>query len=241
LTGGSTRSRNSDHDDEAKQMKLTGAALATALLTACAGGTGAIPPQTAVLDPGALSGPGFDGVAPNVTAPPKCKSQKDTKYYAAVASQTIKEVTGSSLCVPAFGGWGGSLQFPGTYNASYTVGLTSSTTAYKGGTFPPAGSTKPIFYLQILFTGFPGFYQSLPKGGPLESTHLTAGKPYTIVLSEYFYALGWSKVGSCYQTAKKSKNGNGLAEIGSLFEKTTFLEQKGIFEVFKGELVSNQC
>ncbi len=133
------------------------------------------------------------------------------------------------------------MQFPGTYNASYTVSLTSSTTAYKGGLFPPGGSQKPIFYLQIAFSGFPGFYHSLPKGNPLESTHLTAGKPYTIEVLEYFYGLGWSEVGECYQNAKKAKNGNGLAGGGTIFEGAVFREQKGVLEVFKGALVSNQC
>jgi hypothetical protein len=222
-------------------MKLRGAALAAAMLAGCSGNAGAIPPQTTLAAPAALQGQGFEGVAPGITAPPKCKGQKQSKDYATVGSQDIKEVKGSSVCVPAFGGWGGALQFPGTYNVGYTVSLTSSTTAYKGGLFPPAGSKVPIFYLQIAFSGFPGFYESLPAGAPLESTHLTAGKPYTIVLSEYFYALGWSTVGSCYQIAKKAKNGNGLAGAGTLFEKVTFLEMKGTIEVLQGELVTNQC
>lgn len=222
-------------------MKLSVAALAAAMLAGCAGSVAALPPQTTVATPGVVPGQAFDLFAPDVTAPPKCKGQKQTKYYATVATQGIKEVKGSSVCVPAFGGWGGALQFPGTYNAAYTVSLTSSTKTYKGGLFPPGGSQTPIFYLQFAFSGFPGFYPSLPKGGPLESTHLAAGKPYTIDVREYFYGLGWSPVGECYQTAKKTKNGNGIPGAGTLFEKVTFLEMKGILEVFKGELVSNKC
>jgi hypothetical protein len=222
-------------------MKFTGAALAAAMLAGCAGNTAAIPYQTTVAGPAALPGTAFDVVSPDVTAPPKCKGEKETKEYGTVASQAIKQDKGASVCVPAFGGWGGALQFPGTYNTGYTVSMTSSTKPYKGGLFPPAGSKKPIFYLQFAFNGFPGFYPSIPKGGPLESLHISAKKPYTILVSEYFYALGWSTVGECYQDAKMAKNGNGLAGAGKIFEKTTFLEMHGILEVFAGALVSNQC
>jgi hypothetical protein len=218
-------------------MKRIYAVIATLLLAGCAGASivpGAAPTST-------LSSLGMNPTLPDVTAPPKCKGQKQSKDYASVAKEPIKEVAGGNDCVPAFGGWGGDLQFPGTYNDSYTVSLTSSTTAYKGGLFPPGGSQKPIFYLQIDFSGFPGFYKTLPKGNPLESTHLTAGNPYTILVKEYFYALGWDEVGECYQIARKAKDGNGLADAGTIFEGVTILEMKNVLEVFKGELVSNQC
>lgn len=228
--------------DEVKHMKVTIAAVAVAMLAGCAGNATAIPPQSTLTAPGTLPGATIGGVVgPDVTAPPKCKGQKQTKYYATVAKQDLKESKGTAVCVPAFGGWGGGLQFPGTYNVSYTVSMTSSLKAYKGGLFPTNGSQTPIFYLQFAFSGFPGFYTSIPKGTPLESTHLLAGKPYTILVLEYFYALGWSTVGECYQTAKKATHGNGLAGAGTIFEKVTFLEMHGILEVFKGELVDNKC
>jgi hypothetical protein len=211
-------------------MKLFIAAIGIVVLAGCAGYSPAIPSQAL----------GLNLMLPNA-APAKCKTQKGTKEYATVAKQTIKEGTGSSVCVPAFNGWGGDLQFPGTVNDSYTISMTSSTTAYKGGSFPPRGSHKPIFYLQFAFDGFPGFYQTLPKGTPIESTHLAAGKPYSIEVEEYFYALGWAEVGECYQIAQKAKAGNGLADTGSLFENETFREPKGILLVFDGELVSNKC
>jgi hypothetical protein len=220
--------------------KSLGAVTLVALFSGCAGGSTAIPPQ-AVSIPPALAGIGWNASVPDVAVPPKCKGQKNTKDYATVATQNIKEITGSSVCVPAFGGWGGGLQFPGTYNVGYTVSLTSSTKTYNGGLFPPAGSQTPIFYLQIAFSGFPGFYPTLPKGKPLESTHISANKPYTILVQEYFYALGWGTVGECYQIAKRAQNGNGLAGAGTIFEHQTFGEMHGILEVFKGKLVSNQC
>ena len=222
-------------------MKSLAATIGVALLAACASYSSSLPTQPAFTAPAGLHDFVSNSIGSDVSAPPKCKGQTQTKSYATVAKQSIEEVKGSSLCVAAFGGWGGSLQFPGTYNASYTVSMTSSTTAYKGGLFPPGGSHTPIFYVQFAFSGFPGFYKKLPKGNPLESTHLAAGKPYTIEILEYFYGLGWSEVGECSQKAKKAKNGNGLAGAGTIFEGVTFREQKGVLEVFKGALVSNRC
>ncbi len=178
---------------------------------------------------------------PGAAAPRKCQGQKNTKEYAEVEKETLK-AKGGSLCVPAFAGWGGALQYPQTYGtAANTVRLISSTTAYKGGTFPPGGSKKPIFYLQLGFDNFPGFYPTLPKGAPIVSSHLTAKKSYTVELFEYFYALGWSKEGECYQVAAKSKHGGSLADAGALFERFTFDEHNGVIEIFDGALVTNRC
>ncbi|MGA8474558.1 MAG: hypothetical protein WB681_05780 [Candidatus Cybelea sp.] len=178
---------------------------------------------------------------PDVSAPPKCKGQKNTKEYAEVAKEVMK-MNGGSLCVPAFAGWGGALQYPKTYGSyGYNVKLISSTKAYKGGNFPPAGSQKPIFYLQYAFNSFPGFYPTLPKGAPLVSSHVTRKKRYTVELSEYLYGLGWSQAISCYQVAKPSKNGGSLAALGAVFEKQTFREKTGVIEIFDGEQVTNKC
>ena len=178
---------------------------------------------------------------PDVSPPPKCKGQKNTKNYADVAKEVLK-ANGGSLCVPAFGGWGGALQYPQQYGSyTYTVKRISSTKAYKGALLPPSGSKKPIFYLQIGFNSFPGFYPTLPKGAPLVSSHLKPKSSYTVELFEYFYALGWSPEVLCYQVAGKLKEGGSLADAGALFDKFTFLEHNGAIEIFEGALVSNQC
>ncbi len=178
---------------------------------------------------------------PDVSPPPKCAGQKTTQYYAEVAKEVLK-ANGGSLCVPAFEGWGGALQYPRTYGSyTYTVKLVSSIKAYKGAMLPPGGSKKPIFYLQIGFNSFPGFYPTLPKGAPLVSSHLTPKKSYTVELFEYFYALGWSEEASCYQVAQQSKNGGSLADAGALLEKVTFSEHNGAIEIFAGALVPNKC
>jgi hypothetical protein len=224
-----------------KRSTLTVALLlASALMPACAGLSTTTPAAPASL--GSADTLARLGVnEPDVSPPPKCKGQKSAKDYAEVAKEVLK-TNGGSLCVPAFGGWGGELQYPQTYGSyTYTVKLISSTTAYKGSTLPPAGSKKPIFYLQLAFNSFPGFYPTLPNGKPLVSSHLTPNKSYTVETFEYFYALGWGEVAACYQVAKKSPDGGALPAAGAVFEKLTFLEHDGAIEIFAGALVTNRC
>ncbi|MGA8575476.1 MAG: hypothetical protein WB609_07310 [Candidatus Cybelea sp.] len=214
-------------------------ALAIALLAGCAGQSSLTPPPATLGAADTLQRLGTN--VPDFTPPPKCKGQKITKQYAEVAKEAMK-MSGGSLCVPAFSGWGGALQYPKTYSSyAYNVKLISSTKAYPGGSFPPAGSQKPIFYLQIAFNSFPGFFPTLPKGNPLVSSHLTPKKSYTIGLYEYFYGLGWSEEASCYQVAAKSKYGGALASLGAVFERQTFREKTGAIEIFAGALVTNKC
>jgi hypothetical protein len=211
--------------------------LAAAWLAACAGRTAVIPSQSVPVAPDALLGTGMDSIHRDA-APPKCKSQKNTKQYASVASQKMN-TKGSSLCVPSFGGWGGALQFPST-DMNYTVGLISSTKAYDPSLFPPAGSQKAVFYLQYKFSGFPQFGSALPAGKPLVSSHLAPNKPYTVEASENVY-VGWTPLGSCYSVAKKSLYGGEIAHAGAVLEGQFFRERSGVIEVFKGKLVSNAC
>ena len=213
--------------------------VAIGALAGCAGQSTLTPPPANAGSPATLGRLGAD--VPDVSPPPKCKGQKNTKDYAEMAKEVLKK-NGGSFCVPAFGGWGGALQYPQTYGSpTYSVQLISSTTAYKGSLLPPGGSQKPIFYLQIGFNSFPGFYPTLPKGSPLVSSHLQPKKSYTVEVFEYFYGLGWSGEGSCYQVAAASKNGGSLAAVGAVFEKLTFAEKNGAIEIFPGALVSNKC
>ena len=213
--------------------------VAIGLLAACSGQSSLNPQPAKLGPPDALGRLGAN--VPNVTAPPKCKGQTNAKDYAELAKEGMK-LSGGSLCVPAFGGWGGALQYPKQYGSyPYNVKLISSTKAYAGGSFPPAGSQTPIFYLQFAFNNFPGFYPTLPKGEPLVSSHLTPKKKYTVGLWLYFYALGWSEESSCYQVAASSKYGGSLAAAGAVFEKLTAVEKTGAIEIFDGALVTNKC
>jgi len=214
-------------------------ALALGLLAGCAGQSTLAPLPANLGSTDTLARLWAD--VPDVSPPQKCNGQKTTQFYAEMAKEVLK-AGGGSLCVPAFKGWGGALQYPRQYGSyTYTVKLVSSVTAYKGAMLPPRGTKKPMFYLQIGFNSFPGFYPTLPKGAPLVSSHLTPKKSYTVELFEYFYALGWSDEASCYQVAEESKNGGALVDAGAVFENLTFLEHNGALEIFPGALVPNKC
>ncbi|MBV8532045.1 MAG: hypothetical protein JO104_12075 [Candidatus Eremiobacteraeota bacterium] len=210
--------------------KFLGAAFVVAL-AGCGGRAAVIPPQAVSVEPSALANPD--------TNPPKCKGQKGTGKYAGVSKETMK-AGGGSLCVPSFGGWGGSLQYPDS-GMNYDVALTSSTTAYDPKLFPPPGSQKAVFYLQYAFNGFPSFGTTIPKGKPLASTHLKPKKPYTV---EGFEKIGsglWTDLGSCSAIAAKSHYGGGISGAGEVLAGQFFREETGVIEIFKGELVSNKC
>lgn len=214
-------------------------AVAIGVLAGCAGQSTLAPLPAALGSGDTLARLGLG--MPDVLPPPKCRGQKNTKEYAEMTKEVLKK-NGGSLCVPDFKYWGGALQYPQTYSSyTYTAKLISSTTAYKGSLLPPAGSKTPIFYLQIGFNSFPGFYPTLPKGAPLVSSHFKPKKSYTVELFEYFYGLGWSEQGSCYQVAGTSKSGGSLAGAGTVFEKLTFLEHNGAIEIFEGALVPTRC
>jgi hypothetical protein len=208
-------------------------AVAVALLVGCAGQTAGIPPT---------AGMELNVSAPDVSAPPKCKGQKNSKDYATSATENMK-TAGGTLCVPEFGGWGGGLQYPNlNYSQTFTVTLTSSTTAYSGGNWPPAGSSKPIFYIAYAFDGFPGFGGTLPHGTPLESSHLATNGKYTVEIWEYDYGGLWTEIGTCYAAAKKStKYGGSIATLGAPWIHEVYKEKTGVVEIFKGALVSNAC
>ena len=219
-------------------IKPLGAAIAVAVLAGCAGNSAAMP-QSGLAAPNAQLGVESNRIAPDVSAPPTCKGQKDTKDYADLANQAMKEA-GGTLCVPAFGGWGGAIEYPESQSSTkLTISLTSSTTAYSGGRFPPVKGA--IFYLQWAFSYPPYFDPTLPKGNPLVSSHLTPKQTYTIGLWVYYYALGWSSEVSCYQVAESSKYGGALEAVGAVLENEDFGEKTGAIEVFKGKLTSTQC
>lgn len=228
------------HKSGSSRGEFLGAVIATALLAGCAGQTAVVPPQTTSAAPSALANVGINAILPDV-ALPKCKGEKSSKLFATVQSEKMS-TKGGTLCVPAFGDWGGSLQYPNlNYSQSFTVTLISSVKAYGSGPWPPNGSQTPIFYLQYQFSGLPGFGANLPKGNPLASSHLAFKKPYTVEIWEYNYGGLWTSIGSCYQVGAKSKYGGALSGVGAPWVNQFYRDKTGVIEIFKGELVTTRC
>jgi hypothetical protein len=218
----------------APARRRLGSLAVAAFLAGCSGGS-LIPSQGVALssDSGVTVGLPDAGPSP-------CKGQKNTKHYSSLGSQPLKS-GGGSVCVPAFGGWGGALQYP-PIDASSTIALVSSTTAYAGGNFPPPGSQKPIFYVQFNLNGILTFNSPLPNGNGFVSIHVVPKKTYTAELFQYYPGIGWSSVmNACYSVAKKVTVGGGIPRVGSVFVNQSFREPSGIIEVFSGKLSTNKC
>jgi hypothetical protein len=207
-------------------------ALSAALLAGCAQ-HGAMLPSTP-LSPawlGALQG----AVRPD-SGPPSCRGQKSTKNY---SSLTVTLSTrGGSLCIPEYGGFGGSVKYPGA-NPSVKLQLISSTTNYDH--LPELGQGTAIFYLQLALSGATQFGSHVKAGGGLTAKEILPGMPY----SAYGQATisGFTlKFGPCYSVATKGKYGGVIGAIGTLLKGVTIpVAAKGIIELYSGKQTSTKC
>lgn len=216
--------------------RLAGAALAAALLAGCAGGMGAAVP----------SGPGrtmdLDAVrammpyaATPAIVPPACKGQKKTKQY---ASDTEKmTAAGGTLCIPAFGGFGGSITYPPA-NPAVKVTLTSSTTNYDN--LPNPGTGTAIFYLQLALLGNTRFGPSAPAGGGLASAAIKPKRAYTLYGAVALGSL-WISFPPCFAIAKKGKYGGQISGLGSLLAGQSLEQTTGVVIVYPGKQSTTKC
>lgn len=170
---------------------------------------------------------------------PACKGQKDTKQYASISAKPLS-AKGGTLCVPRFGGWGGSMNYPSASSSS--MALISSTTAYNPILFPPAGSVTPIFYIQYgLNKSGVIFGVKLPASGGLASKSLKVGKPYT-VQGAYVVGSLWNTFGSCSTTAVASKYGATIRGVGFVLENVHMgAASSGVISILPGKLAQSKC
>jgi len=204
------------------------AAVIAVLLAACGGSQ-------------ALTGP--NGAVSNVATPdgaPPCKGQKNTNEYASIGAKALS-TEGGTLCVPSFGGWGGSTDYPGpTSHAS--MALISSTTAYNPGAFPPPGSISPIFYIQFKMNAYGVIFSAkLPATGGLSSKSLTVGKVYTAQGASDVGSL-WDSLGECYTAAFSAKDGPTIRGIGFVLKNVHMGEaSSGVISILPGKLAPSKC
>jgi len=186
---------------------------------------------------------GANGALSNVATPnaaPPCKGQKNTKEYASVGAKALS-TNGGTLCVPSFGGWGGTMDYPGpTSHAS--MALISSTTAYNPGAFPPPGSVSPIFYIQFKMNTYGVIFGAkLPATGGLSSKSLAVGKVYTAQGASDVGSL-WNSLGECYATAFSTKNGATIRGIGFVLKNVHMGEaSSGVISILPGKLAPSKC
>jgi hypothetical protein len=169
--------------------------------------------------------------------PPACPGQKTTKQYATI-SETFSS-SGGTLCIPAFGGFGGSVNYPPA-TPSVGVALTSSTTNYNGQ-LPSLHSGTPIFYLQLAIAGATSFGQSSSAGGGLTSKSIKPGKVYSAYAQATISGIKFNFT-PCYAKATKGKYGGVIGGVGSLLKgQTVPAAASGIIEIYAGKSASAKC
>ncbi|MBV8280536.1 MAG: hypothetical protein JO347_00545 [Candidatus Eremiobacteraeota bacterium] len=208
-------------------MRIAFCALPASILAACSTHAGGPLPSTAFAPP---------AVALPDAGPPACKGQKTTKNY---ASLTVTLSTkGGTFCIPAYGGFGGSVSYPGA-NPSVKLNLISSTKNYNH--LPQLGKGTAIFYLQLALSGGTSFGSHVQAGGGLTAKKIVPGKPYTAygqaTISGFTFPFG-----PCYAVAKKGKYGGVIGGIGTLLKgQTIFAAASGLIEIYSGKQTSTKC
>jgi hypothetical protein len=208
------------------------AVVAAATLAACAGNSGGLPPSQ--FSPAV--------VAPSAKAtPPACKGQTNESVYA-TASGVFKK-RGGLICIPAFGGFGGSMAYPAA-KPSVTVVSTSSTTNYNQ-MLQRLGHGKAVFFLQFATSGPTLFGTKLRSGGGLTGKAIEAGKRYTIYGEAKLAGVAGITVPftPCYTVATSGKYGGVITGIGTLLEGQTGITTSAtiLFEIYRRKQVTTEC
>ena len=200
---------------------------AAATLSACAGANGTLPPSPQGFGAGAFALPD--------AAPPACKGQTKTKQSATVIDTLSTK--GGLACIPAFGGFGGSVRYPGA-NPSVDLTLTSSTTNY--AKLPSFGSGTPLFYLQLALSGSTTFAAGLKAGGGLTGKKIVAKETYTAFGAVLAFGI-YVPLTPCYVVAKPGKYGGVIGGIGTLLKGQSVPKTSGVIEIYGGKQASDKC
>jgi hypothetical protein len=212
------------------------ALIATCSFAACSGPSASVAPQPAQLAPTQL-------VSPD-KAPPSCKGQTNSSDYASGTAQSLS-TKGGVLCVPRFGGWGGSMSYPGPTGAGATMSLIGSTTAYSGPIWPsPSGEPgTAIFYIQATASSNGiKFVSKIPKGGELDSKKLKVNKTYTVNATLIAFGSQFELIGECYGKANKGPYGPYLTGLAGALAGHGFTGgTRAVIEIIPGKFASKKC
>jgi hypothetical protein len=200
-------------------------AAAAALLASCAQHGSMMPASPSAIAP----------LEPDLT-PPECKGQKDAKKYSSL-TETLS-TKGGTLCIPEFGGFGGTVKYPGA-NPSIQLTLTSSTTNYDG--LPKLGKGAAIFYLQLATSGKTSFGTKGTAGGGLTGAKIVPGKAYTAFGQATVFSVPFN-FGPCYAIATKGKYGGVIGGLGTILKGQSIpFAATGVIEIYSGKQTSTEC
>ncbi|MEO6835963.1 MAG: hypothetical protein ABI231_08665 [Candidatus Tumulicola sp.] len=179
---------------------------------------------------------GSQAAFPNVT-PPNCKGQQTLKDHASDQEKLLAK--GGSLCIPAFGGLGGSVKYPPA-NPSVGITLISSTTNYNHK-LPSLHSGNPIFYLQLATTGGTTFGPNVQAGGGLTGKPIKAGSTYTVYGQATIFGIPVNFT-PCYTVATTGKYGGVIGGVGTLLKGQNIpAAASGVIEIYSGKSASGKC
>jgi hypothetical protein len=205
---------------------VLGVGMIVSVLTGCGG------------SPSTTSGtmPASATFAGDMTGPPACRGERTKKQYGSIAVKL--KTKGGSFCVPAFGGFGGSMQYPGVERSVKLTIRTSTQNIYNE---PQLGTGTSIVYLNLHFHAGTHFGSNLKSKGGLTSQAISPGSAYT--------AYGIVAVGHldlmfppCYTVATRGVYGGVLPNLGDLFSGTTITGAGyGVVEIYSGQQVSQAC
>jgi hypothetical protein len=198
------------------------------LLEGCVGHVGGFVPATN----GAFA-PAF---VPEKT-PPKCPGQTTTSQF---ASETVTLLTkGGTFCVPAFGGFGGSITYPPA-NPSVKLKLILSTTNYNKH-LPPLSKGMPLVYLQLANSSGTSFGSNAPAGGGLTGKLIKPSSTYTAFGQASASGITL-KLKPCYLVASKGTYGGVIAGIGTLLKgQNVPIPAHGLIEIYAGKQTGTKC
>jgi hypothetical protein len=170
------------------------------------------------------------------TSPPACRGQHTTAKYA--GKSFMLSTAGGHFCIPSFGGYGGSVQYPAV-NRSIELTVHTSIANIYGE--PDLGSGSPLVYVNLHFHEGTEFGTAYAQKGGLTSASLQAGQPYT--------AFGIVAVGHldrmftpCYAIATSGKYGGVFPDLGELLSGVTITgDGFGVIEIYAGQQTSTSC
>jgi hypothetical protein len=168
--------------------------------------------------------------------PPQCKDQRTARRYAQI--KVTLGAKGALVCIPEFGGYGGSMEYPGVDKSVLLTIRTSRKNIYDE---PQLGSGESLVYLNLRFSTNTHFASTVKSKGGLTSEKLQSGQTYT--------AFGIVQVGHlalmltpCYATATSGPYGGVFPSLGELFtDKTITGAGYGVIEIYSGGQTGTQC
>jgi hypothetical protein len=169
--------------------------------------------------------------------PRPCAGQKTYAQYASDDETLL--TTGGSLCIPAFGGLGGSIKYPPA-NPATTISLITSTTNYNGK-LPSLHTGTPIVYIQLAIAGSTTFGQKAKAGGGLTGAAIVPGDTYTAYAQAKIYGFKYN-FKPCYAVATQGKYGGVLGGVGSLLNgQKVPANTSGVIEIYPGQSAGTKC